>query len=398
METATTQNTTTSGNNTSVATRQETPEEVAVIQSKRSAWANMGEIMYKREMQLQAQAQAITMNVKPPTKIEEVPSAEAVLTNMKKTGAAIEISRKEVTGRLGDFVNRLMQPEKLVANTAEALGKAIISVKSAHEATQRNVQALDAERKAIREKAASELISLDASVKQLINDLIDKAYVFALEGHIGRDIPPTPIDKINEYLQQVDANGKIKITEQYFSADKLPTCPRVFKITQEEANAIWAETFTSTVDTYMPNYVSAYSTTLKQKFSDYEVAFANIQDALARNAADKAEADKKIAQETINNQVAASMESATQTVEAVPTVDTKALKKSYTIDMPETIESVLIIMAAFAANKDKCLAELKVNKWFAFTPAQAGIALSKIKNKDNAFAPAGLKFKEVEKL
>jgi hypothetical protein len=41
---------------------------------------------------------------------------------------------------------------------------------------------------------------------------------------------------------------------------------------------------------------------------------------------------------------------------------------------------------------------LKVNKWFAFTPNQAATALAKVKCDDNNFAPAGIIFKEVDKL
>ncbi len=143
-------------------------------------------------------------------------------------------------------------------------------------------------------------------------------------------------------------------------------------------------------------YLATYENALRVKFSDYSVALVNKEQALALSKQESETAAQKIQSEKLNADTAAKLQSVA--IDPVVSTTTRALKKSYAIDMPETIQSVIAIMTAFTANIDKCLPKLNVNKWFAFTPAQAGTALAKVKCDDNDFAPAGVIFKSVDKL
>jgi plasmid replication initiation protein len=88
----------------------------------------------------------------------------------------------------------------------------------------------------------------------------------------------------------------------------------------------------------------------------------------------------------------------TQAAPLVVDSGVKALKKVYKVEMPETYDNAMLIMAAFLANSAKCREKTSTTKWFAFNATSAATALSRVKNDDNNFAPKGINFIEVDKL
>ena len=66
--------------------------------------------------------------------------------------------------------------------------------------------------------------------------------------------------------------------------------------------------------------------------------------------------------------------------------------------MPKSLENSVIVMSAFVANIQIAASKLKVNKWDSFTIGQMKNAIAKCKSDDNAFAPQGITFKQVDKL
>lgn len=369
--------------NTSITTN---TQDNAVIQSKREAWANMGVAIYQTETQLANAAKEIGESISVlPTTIEDVPNAELSLKTAKASANLLVEKRKSVTSKFDEVAQRLMTHEKSLSEPIKQMEGAIISVKKAHEAAQRLVQEIADEKAAVKKYAIDKLIEIDASCKNYINELISRAYTFALENNVA-------IDSINEYITKCEAKGLDKISETY-AIDKRPKGIRVFKFPQSEADVIFEASFNFDI----VEYKEAYKTALKAKFSDYEVAFNNKAQALEADAKAKQEADALIKQEALNNTIAATMEATATSFDAVPDNNVKALKKSYEIYMDETFDNAMKIMSAFIANKEKCLPRTSTKKWFSFGADSAGKALAKVKCDDNSFSPLGIIFKEVYK-
>lgn len=353
-----------------------------VLAKKRNSWANMGEAIYTGELALQARAQAKLLTLTLPAKIEEVPQAEALLKELKGEMGAIQEERKKITSKLDEVTARLMQPEKSMQEPIKSLEAEIIKVKKADAEQRAKKQAKDNELRECKEFLISSLARVDADYKRMISDKVAKAYEYALgEGNIQ-------MDGLESFTQKAAA----KFTENDFT----PAAPerRLTYVTTEEYAALAAEHFLIDANSYL----LAYVVELEKKFSDYEVALNNKEQAIALAKQQQANQLAAIAEEQTNKEVAAQMDAVS--VDLTPSYGpvVKDLKEAFEVDMPETVESVIKIMSAFTANLQLCMPKLRVTKWMAFTPAQAAGALAKVKNDDNNFSPSGITFKKVDKL
>jgi len=355
-------------------------EQSAIIETKKTAWAQMGAAVYKTEIQLQVEAQQALNDISLPTRIEDVPEAETVLKAVKAAQKSIETKRKGVTVKFDDVISRLMQPEKSFADPIKQLSDAIIKVKKEHEANQLKLKNILDEKTRVREYFLNKKIEVESALANKVNEFVSRCYEKALNDSVT-------LEGLEEYKNKSIA----AVTINSF-AYAVPSYNPAY-CTQEEIEVIKQECFVIN----KPHYVAEFALQLEEKFSDYDVALNNKAAALALSQKQEQEKKDEIKSAANNQAMSVKLEASATTVSAEP-VFTKALKKSYEIDMPETIESILTIMGAFSANINLCLPKLKVNKWFAFTPAQAANVLTKVKCDDNNFAPAGITFKEVDKL
>lgn len=353
-----------------------------VLAKKRNAWANMGEAIYTGELALQARAQAKLIGITLPTKIDEVPQAESLLKELKGEMNSIQEERKKITSKLDEVTARLMLPEKSMQEPIKSLEAEIIKVKKADAEDRAKKQAKENELKECKEFLITTLANLDAQYKRMITEKVSKAYEYALgEGNIQ-------LDGLDAFTQKAAA----KFTEKDFT----PVAPtrRLINVTNEEYSALVSEHFTVDAN----SYVLAYIVELEKKFSDYAVALNNKEHAIARAKQEEEAKIAAIAEEKANKEIAAQLEAASTDLNVSYGPVVKDLKEAYEVDMPETVESVIKIMAAFTANLSLCLPKLRVTKWMAFTATQAAGALAKVKNDDNAFSPSGITFKKVDKL
>ena len=213
-----------------------------------------------------------------------------------------------------------------------------------------------------------------------MNELVDRACTHAL----NTDVRPEAILEYKDKCFGSVTAARFEIKEQPF----IPT-----KITSEESLQVWKKYFPIDVSPY----VQSFRDGLAAKLSDYPVAFANKEQALKIQQDEaKATADA-LALKQQQSELASKMQQAAQPVSVEPVI-TKALKKSYEVDMPDSVESILQVMAAFSANIHLCMPKLKVTKWWSFTPLQAANALGKVKSDNNSFEVTGITFKEVDKL
>jgi hypothetical protein len=352
-----------------------------VLEQKKTSWSKMGEMVYTAELRLQAMAQAPLADFHLPIQIEEIPKAEEKLKELKSVKNEIEKSRKEITGKFDEVSQRLMNSEKSLNEPIQSLSNSIIELKRELEKKQALEKNKENERKSIIEKLSIMKANTETGFKTKIQNAVDKAYNHALgEGNIDPKI-------IEAFISTCKDGLKIN----HFTAVK-PIIAAQF-ISGEEVLSLVDKTFT--IDSQY--FLDLYHSELTNRFSDYEIAFVNKAEALAQSEKEAIEKKAILEQEQKNKEVAAKLESSsTPLVQSGPEV--KALKKSYEVEMPETVENAIALIAAFTANLSLCMPEIRVTKWFSFTPAQAAGALSRVKSKDNNFAPANIIFKEVDKL
>jgi hypothetical protein len=352
-----------------------------MMEKKRIAWGDLGVSIYENELLIQARAQQSIAKIKIPTKIEEVKDAEVLMKEIKADCAAITNSRKSITSKFDDVSKRLMEPEKSFLPHIEALEKSIIALKKADEEKKRVESQKIEKRKQCREFLINTKNNAEAAFQNKINEKVAKVYEYALgEGNIGMAELADFIKLALTRLTEVDF--KIQYPLNSFSD----------VVTTDEYMALCNELliFDS------KKYLSQYENEIRAKFTDYEVALNNKAEALklAKDAA--AAKAQDIQNEKANADVAAKL--STLAIAPVVSNDLKALKQSYELDMEESVENMIAIVTAFAANIHLCLPKLKVNKWFACTASQLGIALAKVKCDDNNFQPSGITFKQVDKL
>ncbi len=356
-------------------------QDQAVLEQKRTAWGQMGVAVHQTEMQLQVEAQSYLIPLEVlPTAIAEIQSAEEKLVAAKKGLTAITNRRKEVTTQFDAVTARLMAPEKSFAEPIKIYTDAIIKLKKEDEANKAKLRNIEDEKNRCRTFFQDNKIAIELQLENKLTELVAKCYSHALETNVSVENIKVYLDEVTKKLTVNSFAFKdVLFANNYISVDDVAQIKKeVFIINQE-------------------SYVARFADLIDAKFSDYEIAFNNKAEALAQaqkaDEAAKAQAATAAQHQTMANKI----ESASFVPNVAPS-DTKALKHGYIVDMDETVESVLIIMAAFSANINLCLPFLKVNKWFSFTAQQAATALGKVKCADNSFQPAGINFKQIEKL
>lgn len=356
----------------------------AELEQKIVAWGNFGKKAYTTELSINHKAQQLLSGHYLPASIDQIEKAEALLKQLKAGKAEIVTERKVITGKTDELSSRLMTAEKSLDEPIKALEQSIIKLKKEYEAKEAAKRAKEDEYRRIVETLKTAVAGCDANYKSIINNKVDQAYTYALQ---ELDLKPADV-QVQEYLRKC----RLKITEASFP---VPALLNAFNYhTEDELAAIKTELYN--ID--RGDYVLMYSEKLNEKFSDYAVAYNNKAEALKRAAEEKAAAEAAIKQEVEQKQIAAQIDAAAVNIEETPTLFTKALKKSYEVDMVENTENAIKILAAFTANLDVCLKKVRVTKWFSFTPEQAATALAKVKCDDNNFQPSGITFKEVDKL
>lgn len=377
METATQNQTLT------VVDKETEQKQLEVAESKRGAWGELGVKIAKIDFQLQARAQQAIARLKTPKTIEEVVEAEGLLKEVKAEANAISIDRKSITGPVDKRLSELMLPEKSLAEPVKQVESAIIAVKKADEEKRRQENLkLEAKQKC-REMLIMHKNNHDSIFKNNILERVNKVYVYALEN--------ISFAELEEFLKN--------IAIQRFKAEDFvigyPKNTFVQYVTEDEYMVLCKECITMAYDS--KQYLAIYENDLRAKFSDFEVALNNKAEALRQSEVEKANKAAEIAAQAQHANVAAKLDTIA-TANVAVTSTTKALKQSYAVDMPETVDSVMKIYTAFSANLSECLSELNVSKWFSLTPSQVTVALAKVKNKNEDFNPTGIIFKTVDKL
>lgn len=350
-----------------------------IITQKRNAWATMGETITMQEYTLQAMAQEAIININLPKNIYDIKDAEFNIKSLKSKKAEIESKRKQITSKFDELSKRLMEPEKLIDETIKKFTEVTISLKKELEAKQNELINQKKEESLIREFFLRARIQINENLLMYANTMALRAYTKAINDTI-------PINEVDDYIKKCkDSMNSFNRYET--NLNEMPNSNNlelVQKIKDSIAPLRWEDYynhFCTQLDHYFLSYVAALTDKIKGVQKAEEIALK-----LEENI--KYESQVENISVKLNNL-------ATDIIEKP---EIKELKHSYSLDMPETIESMLTIMAAFSANVNLCMPHLRISKWLSFNADSAGKALAKVKSEDNNFNPDGVIFKEISKL
>lgn len=361
---------------------QQLPDDAQIVEKKRAAWGKIGVSIHNTEKALQLRAQKISNSlVLPPTDTKEIQKAEEALKLATQNRVALEEDRKKITGTLNDVINRLMVPEKSVTAAISTFTGELIKLKKRADEEEKTNQQKAQELKQVVEKVRLYIAEINASFLQETAKLISDSYKHALE-----NIKPEDIEVYKEKFIS------LRITEKKYTIQS-PTIKAVYNtqavIDQEIAKVFKPKT--------AAEYVEGFKIDIKNKYSDYKLAWENKEQALLLNKKEEAETAEAINQQKQQDVVAANV----QAMISTPVVgwSGKSLKEVYKLAMDETFESANIICMAYIANSNKCREKLQVTKWLSgFGTKQMIGALEKIKNEDEKFDFNGLVWTKTDKL
>jgi hypothetical protein len=348
---------------------------------RQTAWAGLGKVVYETELVLQAIAQEAKQSVNIPTKIEDVLESEAKIKQLKKVQNDLIERRKSITSKFDVKTQDLMKAEKSIDEPIKLLTDACISLKSVEQKRVRSEQEKQNEIKNIREVIINALTGIEANYKNKIELSVNKCYEAAL---IESNIKPADIEK---YIIEVE--GKIKTEHFQFTLPQITTT-----LSDVEFSKITGECFETAKKP--SDYVQLYKAKLNDKFAFYEIAYNDKASAIEKSKTEEVAKLKAIETEKINKEVAVKLES----IAIQPTVQKavlKELKKSYEVDLEETKENAMLIIAAFVANYEVCINKVRV-KPFNLSVGQMAKVLADLKSENNDFEVSNIKFREIEKL
>lgn len=352
-------------------------------QEKSAVWGRMGVAIWKSELSLQATTQAIIAKLgTAPKEPKDLPAAEERLKIAKQEAAAQSESRLTVTKKLDAVISRMIKPEKDTQAAITEFTQEVIKVKKKKAEDDRLEEQKKEELKQITIKVKSYIANTNAAYLKEQNELLAVSYTHALEKVAPEALPA--------YLQKV----KARIT-----VAKRTMPPPVFAPVYNTKEDIEAHIVSVFNPMSAQEYVDGFAADVDFKYSDYELAWNNKEQAAEINKETAAEISLAIDQQQ-NIDVAVAGFQGMSVGSPNVSVDTKPLKEEYKISMDETLASAKIIISAYMANAQKCDPNLgRVTKWLdGFGVKQMISALEKVKNNDNAFEFTGLKWKTVEKL
>lgn len=368
-----------------------TPEQV--IERKRNGFANYAVESHNVLLSLQTRAnKALETAAKLPTSIDQILEAEATLKELKKEQTAIETDRKGQSSKLDKFFENLMAPEKAVKAAIPAYESAIIKLKQEKKTADSAAENKANEFKRIKEQFAIHINNSKAGFENLITDTVNIQYAYALKNFKDAETIKAGENELSliDYLFKCQG----KILEAGFVIGQPAVTANYHTI--EDLGLIWRDVAMDQVS-YLDGklFKGKFDNAVNDKFRHFAVAVKDAERAI--EASNKqAETAKAEAQQTAQQEnIGAKLQANAVVLDDTPVV--KDLKQKFEIDMPDTQESAMKIMAAFVGNIQKTASEVR-GKWSTLSVGQMGEKLAAVKNKDNAFTVTGIVFKAVEKL
>lgn len=367
-------------------TPQNTPTMALTIEQKQANWSKFATKVHDTELRLQATKEALIKQLKDiPYDSAKIEGYEIILKNARASENALIEDRKTVTKVLDGLSARLMMPEKELASARGVYETGLLQVKKTKRDNDAVIAAKASEVARVKEFYSNSIAQQHAAFESAIVNKVSKAFEQALTKKLDSTAVAEIWPKIKELLTQANF-----ITTQAEVS--------VVYMKPEDVTAIFTSLHAKNAKAPMV-YVEKWHKMLFEKFEMYDIAFKNSEASLVQTKQDQATALNNIADEAADAVVAAKLDAISAPTDAAVLIGGgRALKQVFKLDMEETEQSVITIIAAFAANWSQAKEQLGVRKWFKLSVDQMGGALVTLKNKDNAFEVSGIKFALIDKL
>jgi hypothetical protein len=326
-------------------------------------WSKFGLAKIDLDLELKKKSDDIIKSLEIVVTKDNVIEAENTLKVGKSEVNKVVELRKTLTDKLDNVKAALMTYEKSLPAYVQKLEQSIIEVKKV-------LAKEKAEKEIIEKEQKDELLSFqnycnnhELQYKSFVNERVQKAYDWAIDN-------PQPIPLDNFF------NGvKTKIINE---APKF-----VFELKHNK------HLIAPILDVDISDLLAA-------KFVSYEFDLKNVEEAKKKQKEEAERVQQDLEKEKQQKDVATLFTSNAAPLEVISGI--KDLKKVYKIEMEETFENAMMLIASFLANKEKAKDKTTTKKWFGFSASNCITALEKLKNEDNNFSPSGIKFVEVDKL
>lgn len=357
-----------------------------ILQEKGEAWKKQGLNVVKCEWWLSGKLNDLTTSLSLIKVTEE--NIQATEESIKEASDKIKEmadTRQKITRRFDEVKKRLSQFEKDGSYALDKVKLELLEVKKVVRTKQQAAQQKELQK-----------VNLISAIKR------------AYGSHAAECQRVIDTSLIDGYKTMLETKTPLKdfdiATESFVSAVVLPTVKEFFLHERVDTSLLSPDEVVEIkkiAQQETPNYLESLSKSFRDKKVTYQTELLNAEEALRQNEAEAEERRKQREYIEKGKALADKMETiaSSQAAQNTATIDGgKKLKEIYEIDMPETIESAMIIWACFSANMEEVLKHLRVNKWFACTPKQIGIALGKMKSNDNNFTFSNIVFKKIDKL
>lgn len=350
---------------------------------RQKAWIGFANALSMTESKLKLMAETGIAPIKDlPYDVNKIIEYDTTLAQVKRDQVATKEMRLELTRKIDPIYERLMANEKAFDGPIQLYETALLQVKKTKKANDEAALAKTNELARVKEAFANSLSQQHAAFETVIVNKVLACYEACLNNNMDDVAVAENIPKMKAVLDETFFDFKQPpITLTYMTTEQAAGIFSAMKLDQSPASS----------------YVATYHAELFKKFEFYGIAFKNKAATLELAKKEHAEKLSEIANESADAQVANKLQAVAVSAEVlVPTG--KPLKSVYNLEMEETEQSVIIIIAAFAANWKDAKEQLGIKKWFNLRVKQMADALVTLKNKDNKFEVTGINFVKMDKL
>lgn len=366
-------------------TNQNAPVKIRTLEEKQASWAKFAIEVHNSELELQVMKEALIIKLKDlPYDLNKIESYESVLKEAKVHENIIIDKRKGTTNKLDALKERHMSSEKQVIAARVTYETALLSVKQSKRDNDQVIAAKNAEIARVREFYANSIAQQHADFEIVIVNKIAKAF----EQCITKKLTAAAVAEIYPTI-------KALLNETFFGTKQ--ALATVVYMKPAEIDAIYTELLDKHALAPIV-YVEKYHKLLFEKFEFYEIAIKNSEASLAQTKVEQAAALTDIANTASDQAVATKLEAISTPLNVEVPGSGKPLKQVYKLDMEDTQQNAIEIIAAFASNWSTVKDELGVRKWFNLSVNQMAAGLVTLKNKDNRFEVGKVKFVLIDKM
>lgn len=356
-----------------IKTEQLTPEQWAEANKKSASWAQRGHVYTINKIAIENKALAKIAALALPTDINKLSEYDDQRKEARSFIKELKESVLEDTRPLNEYIALRNKPIKDLEEHMAKFDAALLPLKTQSEELAKAANNEAQEKANYRASVEKLRVEKELEFDTLISATVLDYYARALQA-----------EGVNEITEPMMA----KMCEHFKSTDfYMPTVH-----SNDEQWQIWKEVMAG----FNPSdYIAKYVQQLNAKFENFKYDKLHPTEAIAQAAY---ETDQTLTTAQAEAELKTAMADLTQVATEQITVDHKALKKVYKVDMDDTPETMMIIDRAYIALQGYASSVSKMKSLWNLKMQQKADFIAECKNKDNALMVEGVVFKEVKKL